>query len=205
MRVDAEAGPRVGEAEVDPAHEREDAEDHDRAATPGSAAGATRGREPAARAAARAAARGSGRASLTVLMRGAPDGGAHDEARLDADDSGARGPAARCARAGARPRGGRARRAEVDGGQRRPGDLRERRCCPSRRARRRPGTSRPAVAQRGERADREQVVGAEDRVRLRARASRRSAARRPGSTMKSSATSSSASSRASPHERRPSR
>ena len=61
------------------------------------------------------------------------------------------------------------------------------------------------VAQRGERADREQVVRAEDRVGpRRARAGARSRAR-PGSTVKSSATSISASSRSSPHERRPSR
>ena len=77
------------------------------------------------------------------------DGGADDQARLDADRSARR--AAGMLDPLEQQLGGDAGalgRAEVDRRQRRPGELRERRCCPCPRRRRRRGTSMSAVAQR---------------------------------------------------------
>ena len=176
VRRDAEAGLRVGEAEVDAAHERRHAEHDDREHRRDeeeqrlAAASAPRRRGAAARL------RPSGRrGSGTVVTRERSARGADDEARLDADDP---RPAPGMLDAREQQLGGDARalgRAEVDGRQRRPGDGREVRVVHA-DERDVAGHVEAGRAQRAQRAEREQVVGAEDRVRPHAR---RSGARPP--------------------------
>ena len=220
VRRDVEPGPRVREAEVDPAHERRDAEDHDRQQRRDQQQDRLGRREAGPRGSPAAQRRPRLLAALTRTT-GPADSGRRTRPSLESpltrpDDARttSRGstPTARGSRSGSSIRSrsssaairARSRRAEVDRGQRRPGDLgeagvvhaHERDVARDVEAR---------VAQRRERADGEQVVGAEDRVgRARARAAARSRAR-PGSIMKSAATAIRPSSRASPHERRPSR
>ena len=119
-RRDAEAGLRVGEAEVDPAHERDDAEDHDRQQRRNQQASVSR---PRARA--RPAPRPAG--------NGRPRDGAHARAPEEARTT-RRGstPTTWASRPGSSIRASRSSaairalvRAEVDRGQRRPGQRRE--------------------------------------------------------------------------------
>ena len=166
---DAEAGARVGEAEVDPADEREHAQHDHRDQHRDQQEQRLAARELDARLAAGRARREQ--PAPLALDRAHPalasGGGADDEARVDADrlrrPRRILDPLEQQLGRDARALG----RAEVDRGQRRPGELREGGVVHAhhRHVLRHVDMR---IAQRHERARRDQVVGAEDRVGPRA-------------------------------------
>ena len=144
VRRDLETGLRVGEAEVDPAHERDDAEDHDRQQRrdqqqhrlPAGEARRRRGCAPRRR----PAGRPRGRCVMTPLPTRRGRRGAARRRRMRG--SRAR-PSIRSSSSSAAIRAALGR-AEVDRGRASARSPRRASCCPSRPARRRAGTSSPA-------------------------------------------------------------